>query len=164
VVKGIRQSVTKRRLFGAKRKTLRGVANYLYRNRLRMRYDEYLAKGWRIASGPVEGTCENLVKNRMERSGMRWTGTIAEAILQLGAVYLSGDFDSYWSFHIERDQQRIHPSGQWRRRSKVDTPITILVGSITRVWGQYSLGVRNSQRHGFTLYSPSGTLIIAIDH
>ena len=39
VVKGIRQSVTRRRIFGAKRKTLRGVANYLYRNRLRMRYD-----------------------------------------------------------------------------------------------------------------------------
>ena len=113
VVKGIRQSVTKRRMFGAKRKTLRGVANYLYRNRLRMRYDEYLAKGWPIASGPVEGACKNLVKDRMERSGMRWTETIAEAILQLRAVYLSCDFDSYWSFHIEKDQQRIHPPGQW---------------------------------------------------
>jgi hypothetical protein len=113
VVKGIRQSVTKRRMFGAKRKSLRGVANYLYRNRLRMRYDEYLAKGWPIASGPVEGACKNLVKDRMERSGMRWTETIAEAILQLRAVYLSGDFDSYWSFHIEKDQQRIHPPGQW---------------------------------------------------
>ena len=79
VVKGIRQSVTKRRMFGAKRKTLRGVANYLYRNRLRMRYDEYLAKGWPIASGPVEGACKNLVKDRMERSGMRWTEIIAEA-------------------------------------------------------------------------------------
>ena len=113
VVKGIRQSVTKRKMFGAKRKTLRGVANYLYRNRLRMRYDEYLAKGRPIASGPVEGACKNLVKDRMERSGMRWTETIAEAILQLRAVYLSGDFDSYWSFHIEKDQQRIHPPGQW---------------------------------------------------
>jgi hypothetical protein len=58
VVKGIRQSVTKRRLFGAKRKTLRGVAAYLHRNRLRMRYDEYLAQGWPIASGPVEGACK----------------------------------------------------------------------------------------------------------
>ena len=37
----------------------------------------------------------------------------AEAILQLRAVYLSCDFDSYWSFHIEKDQQRIHPPGQW---------------------------------------------------
>ena len=39
VVKGIRQSITKRRLCGAKRKTLCGVADYLYRNRARMRYN-----------------------------------------------------------------------------------------------------------------------------
>jgi hypothetical protein len=61
VVKGIRQSITKRRLPGPKRKTLNAVANYLYRNRTRMRYDKYLAKGWPIASGPVEGACKNLI-------------------------------------------------------------------------------------------------------
>jgi len=32
-------------LSGSKRKTLNAVANYLYRNRARMRYDEYLANG-----------------------------------------------------------------------------------------------------------------------
>jgi hypothetical protein len=93
VVKGIRQSVTKLRLRGAKRKTLLGVAGYLYRNRTRMRYDQYLAKGWPIASGPVEGACKNLIKDRMERSGMRWTEAMAEAIVKLRAIYLSGDFD-----------------------------------------------------------------------
>ncbi len=34
---------------------LHAVANYLYCNRSRMRYHEYLANGWPIASGPVEG-------------------------------------------------------------------------------------------------------------
>ena len=109
VVKGIRQSITKRRLSGPKRKTLNAVANYLYRNRTRMRYDQYLAKGWPIASGPVEGACKNLIKDRMERSGMRWTEQMAEAIVQLRAVYLSGDFDRYWQFHIDQDQRRLHP-------------------------------------------------------
>ncbi len=112
VVKGLRQSVTKRKLVGVKRKTLRAVADYLYRNRARMRYDEYLAHGWPIASGPVEGACKNLIKDRMERSGMRWTEGMAEAIVQLRAIYLSGDFDRYWSFHIDKDQQRLHP-GLW---------------------------------------------------
>ena len=112
VVKGIRQSVTKRKLLGAKRKTLCSVAGYLYRNRARMRYDEYLAQGWPIASGPVEGACKNLIKDRMERSGMRWTEAMAEAIVQLRAIYLSGDFDRYWFFHIAKDQQRLHPD-QW---------------------------------------------------
>jgi hypothetical protein len=112
VVKGIRQSVTKRGFLGAERKTLCSVADYLYRNRARMRYDEYLAKGWPIASGPVEGACKNLIKDRMERSGMRWTEEMAEAIVKLRAIYLSGDFDRYWPFHIARDQQRLHP-GYW---------------------------------------------------
>ena len=110
VVKGIRQSITKRGLSGAKGKTLAAVADYLYRNRTRMRYDEYLANGWPIASGPVEGACKNLIKDRMERSGMRWTEQMAEAIVQLRAIYLSGDFESYWQFHIEQDQKRLYPS------------------------------------------------------
>jgi hypothetical protein len=109
VVKGLRQSITKRSLSGATRKTLEGVADYLYRNRTRMRYNEYLANGWPIASGPVEGACKHLIKDRMERSGMRWTEQMAEAIVQLRAVYLSGDFDQYWQFHIEQDQRRLYP-------------------------------------------------------
>jgi hypothetical protein len=109
VVKGIRQSITKRGLSGPKAKTLNAVANYLYRNRSRMRYDEYLANGWPIASGPVEGACKNLIKDRRERSGMRWTEQMAEAIVQLRAIYLSGDFDRYWQFHIEQDQHRLYP-------------------------------------------------------
>jgi hypothetical protein len=55
---------------------------------------------------------KNLIKVRMERSGMRWTEDMAEAIVQLRAIYLSGDFDRYWSFHIEKDQHRLHP-GHW---------------------------------------------------
>ena len=113
VVQGLRQSVTKRKLYGAQGKTLSGVAAYLYRNRARMRYDQYLAQGLPIASGPVEKACKNLIKDRMERSGMRWTEAMAEAIVKLRAIYLSGHFDSYWSFHIKKDQQRLHPHGLW---------------------------------------------------
>jgi hypothetical protein len=113
VVKGLRQSATKRNLGGGKRKTLDQVANYLYRNRTRMRYHEYLAQGLPIASGPVEGACKNLIKDRMERSGMRWTERMAEAIVKLRAIYLSEDLDSYWRFHIEKDQERLHPTGLW---------------------------------------------------
>ena len=114
VVKGLRQSVTKRGLKGQKAKTLRQVAGYFYRNRSRMRYHEYLAQGLPIASGAVEGACKNLIKDRMERSGMRWTVPMAEAMVKLRATYLSDDFEQYWSFHISRDQQRLHPAGRWR--------------------------------------------------
>ena len=113
VVKGLRQTVTKRKLFGAKRKTLLSVAGYFHRNRERMRYNEYLAQGLPIATGSVEGACKNLIKDRMERSGMRWTQAMAEAVVKLRALYLSGDFDAYWDFHIREDQRRLYPPGSW---------------------------------------------------
>ena len=65
------------------------------------------ALGCPIASGPVEGACKNLIKDRMERSGMRWTPSMAEAIVKLRSLYLSGDFDDYWPFHVAQDQLQI---------------------------------------------------------
>lgn len=113
VVKGLRQSATKRGLRGAKRETIQKVTAYFYRNRRRMRYDEYLRDGLPIASGAVEGACKNLIKDRMERSGMRWTLETAEAMVKLRATYLSGDLKEYWQFHMEKDQARLHPAGAW---------------------------------------------------
>ena len=49
------------------------------RNRPYMRYDEYLAHGWPIGMGAVEGAYEHVVKDRMEPSGMRWTQAGAQA-------------------------------------------------------------------------------------
>ena len=42
-----------------------------------------------IAIGPVGGACKNLIKERMDRSGIRWTHDIAEAIVKLRSLYLS---------------------------------------------------------------------------
>jgi hypothetical protein len=115
VVKGLRQMVTKRNLRGQKRGRVLGVAAYYYRNRPRMRYDLYLQKGYPIASGSVEGACKNLVKDRMERSGMRWTPPMAEAVLRLRAVYLSDHFEEYWRYHVDEDQKRLYQSTKWRK-------------------------------------------------
>lgn len=114
VVKGLRQMATKRQLKGQKQKTVSEVTAYYYRNRARMRYDFYLRNGYPIASGSVEGACKNLVKDRMERSGMRWTLPMAEAVLQLRAVYLSEHFDEYWPYHVDEDQKRLYQSTKWR--------------------------------------------------
>lgn len=114
VVKGLRQIVTKRELKGEKRKKLLDAADYYYRNRSRMRYKDYLDQGLPIASGSVEGACKNLIKDRMERSGMRWTSRMAEAMVKMRATYLSGDFDEYWNYHVIQEQKRLYPKGDWR--------------------------------------------------
>ena len=113
VIKGMRQSATKRSLTGQKQQTIKRVANYLRRNRRYMRYDEYLRQGLPIASGCVEGACKNLIKDRMERSGMRWSLAGAEAMIRLRSLYLSGDLDDYWDFHLEQEHRRLYPPGHW---------------------------------------------------
>jgi hypothetical protein len=55
VIGGLRQTLTKRKLKGSRRKTVREVISYFDRNRCRMRYDEYLAAGYPIGSGVIEG-------------------------------------------------------------------------------------------------------------
>lgn len=114
VIKGMRQSATKRNLRGKKRETIEKAAMYLYRNRPRMRYHQYLAQGLPIASGAVEGACKNLVKDRMERSGMRWTVQGAEAVLKLRALKLSRHLQEYWKFHIQQNHQLLYGSRLWR--------------------------------------------------
>ena len=113
VVKGIGQKATKSGIKGAKRKIIDDALAYLYANRDRMRYDRYLAEGLPIASGAVEGACKNLVKDRMERSGMRWKLPTAEAVLRMRAIYLSDDFDEYWAFHIRQEQARLRGNKTW---------------------------------------------------
>lgn len=115
VIKGIRCSATKRGHRGNQRALIDAVAFYLRRNRERMRYDEYLRQGLPIASGSVEGACKHVIKDRMERSGMRWTIEGAEALLKMRALYLSGDFDDYWTFHMEQERARLYPEKRWRR-------------------------------------------------
>lgn len=114
VVKGMTQSATKRGLRAHERKAVDEAARYMLRNKKFMKYHEYLRAGLPIASGAVEGACKNLVKDRMERSGMRWTIDGAEAVLKLRAICLSGDFEEYWDFHLKQEQERRYPIERWR--------------------------------------------------
>jgi hypothetical protein len=108
VVSGMRQSATEKELTTEQQEPIEKAANYFTKNFDFMRYDEYLRAGFPIASGPVEGACKNLINDRMERSGMRWTEDSAEAMVKLRALHVNGDLDEYWRFHIEQDQRRIN--------------------------------------------------------
>jgi hypothetical protein len=108
VVRGLRYQSTQRGLTGSKRKTVRDAAEYFQRNRGRMKYDEYLARGYPIGSGVVEGACRHLVKDRMERTGMRWTPSGAQAMLDLRATYLNGDWNAFWEYHVDHEDQRLY--------------------------------------------------------
>ncbi len=84
------------------------TANYFARNLEYMAYDTYLANGWPIASGVIEGACRHFVKDRFELSGMRWEQSGAENLLRLRAVAENGDWDGYHLFRRQQRHQRLY--------------------------------------------------------
>jgi len=109
VIGGLRQMATKQGLRGAKLKQLQSAAGYLHNNRRFMRYDKYLAAGYPIGSGVAEGACRHLVKDRMERTGMRWRVPSAQAMLDLRAVHASDMWERFQSYRIEAESRRLYP-------------------------------------------------------
>jgi hypothetical protein len=109
VVAGLRQMATKRGLKGKGREEIATVCGYLEKHADRMRYDEYLAAGYPIATGVIEGACRHLVKDRMERSGMRWRLAGAQPMLHVRAVYQSSYWDQFHQNRVAREQGKLHP-------------------------------------------------------
>lgn len=98
VVRGLKRLAAKNKLNSVKKKSLARICGYLYKNRHRMRYDEYWSKGYPIASGVIEGACRHLVKDRLECAGMHWTLTGAQAMLDVGSVHIGGQWLAFQQF------------------------------------------------------------------
>jgi hypothetical protein len=106
VAAAIRRSATKRNLAKGTRKGIDDCARYLLQRRSMLRYADYLAAGFPIASGVIEGACRHLIVDRMDITGARWGVAGAEAILKLRSLKSSGDFDDYWRFHEQKHHER----------------------------------------------------------
>ena len=65
------------------RKPVDKCADYLVKYAPYLHYDRYLAAGYPIATGVIEGACRHLVRDRMELTGARWRLVGAEAVLKL---------------------------------------------------------------------------------
>ena len=109
VIRGLKRMGTTNGVRGNKRTSLRKICGYFEKNRHRMRYDHYLACGYPIASGVIEGACRHVVKDRLERTGMNWTIPGAEAMLELRCIYLTEQWDTFNEFRIARETQRLYP-------------------------------------------------------
>jgi hypothetical protein len=125
VVHGLRYLGTVRELKSANRTRLRKACDFLKANEYRMRYDEYLKAGYPIATGVIEGACRHVIKDRMERAGMRWQVPGAQAMLQLRAVSASGDWELFQRFRVDSENQRLYPNKQ--AFQYIDWPFTLAV-------------------------------------
>ena len=110
VAAGIRRSATRHGLSMKDRKAADKCASYLKNNRAYLGYAKALRRGFPIATGVIEGACRYLVKDRMDRTGARWSLAGAEAVLRLRALVTNGDFDEYWRFHLIQEHERNHRS------------------------------------------------------
>lgn len=117
VIGGLRQMGTKHGLRDHRLAKLTTICNYLSKNLARMRYDEYLAAGYPIASGVIEGACRYVVKDRMERAGMRWTVDGAQAMLALRTTFVNGQWKEFQKRRIRRERQRLYPQTKWLKQA-----------------------------------------------
>ena len=117
VIGGFKQMLAKdkkrrkaqRKFNATQRKMLNRVIGYFDRKKTFMRYDDYLAKGYPIGSGVVEGACGHLVKDRMEGSGMRWSVPGAQSMLDLRCVYLNEDWQDFHDYRIKERVRTMYP-------------------------------------------------------
>ena len=108
VIGGLRQMAE--RLATAKRNRLRALCAFLEKNKHRMRYDEYLQIGCPIATGVIEGACRHVIKDRMERAGMRWKVPGAQAMLNLRTIHNNGDWCDFQEFRIALENECLYPN------------------------------------------------------
>jgi hypothetical protein len=110
VATGIRRRATRFGYTGKERGGADTCATYLDNKRDFLDYPSFLTAGRPIASGLIEGACRWLVKDRMEVTGARWGLDGAEAVLKLRALAGNGDFDDYFTYHLQQEKRRNHDS------------------------------------------------------
>jgi len=108
VAAAIRRKATRLRLDPSARANADRCSDYLLAKAAYLRYDQALARGWPIATGVIEGAVRHLVKDRLDLTGSRWGLKGAEAVLKLRALRTNGDFDEYFTFHLDKERQRVH--------------------------------------------------------
>jgi len=107
----------------SRRQQLTKICNYLRRHQSPMHYDEYLAAGYPIASGVVEGACRHVVKDRMERAGMHWTIPGAQALLRLRCVAINGEWEAFMRYRIQQETARLYPHAELVEQAEWPLPL-----------------------------------------
>jgi hypothetical protein len=103
VVADLERAVEKGNLTKAAAQTVRRTANYFSNHKHKMKYPEYLQKGYPVSSALVEAACGHLVKDRMELSGMRWSHDGAQNILNIRALKQNGDLTGFFDWVIKNE-------------------------------------------------------------
>jgi hypothetical protein len=108
VIEDLKNRQALEKLSKSKNEQLKKVIKYLDNHKEYMNYHRYLANGYPIATGVVESACGHLVKDRMEKSGARWSISGAESVLRLRSIYANNDWNEYLKFHRIKEHERLY--------------------------------------------------------
>ena len=110
VIDSMAERLSQAKLLPWRQKPVEAAIRYFTNHADFMHYDQYLARGWPIASGVIEGACKHVIRDRLDRSGMKWARPGAHAMLQLRTVRINDDWDAYQRFHRQQEHLRLYGS------------------------------------------------------
>jgi hypothetical protein len=88
---------SRRSMPAARQKLFQQAYQYLRTRTSHMQYAEFRRQGLPIGSGITEAACKTVFTQRLKLSGMRWSGTGAQTILNLRVVLLTGLWTKVYS-------------------------------------------------------------------
>ena len=104
----ILREINKNALNSTKQKHLNSVYRYFTKNRERMKYGDYLAAGYPIGSGVIEGACKHVIGDRMCGTGMTWETDGAQPMLDLRVTKLNNQWGDFIKYRIRAEQKQLY--------------------------------------------------------
>ena len=81
----------------SRRKKADQLLHYVAQRKDMIVYDQFIAKGWDIGTGPMESMCKATTR-RIKGPGMRWDADNAESLMAIESLYQSNLWDTWWEY------------------------------------------------------------------
>ena len=104
VAKSIDYYAGKLKLSATSKDKLKTESKYFKNNQRLMNYHDFIERQLPIGSGPVEAACKTLVKQRLCKTGAKWSKDGAQDILTLRSKVKADRWNAYWKGFMTVEQ------------------------------------------------------------
>jgi hypothetical protein len=101
ILLSIKNFRTRHTLSAKRSEELKTQITFFRKNQRLMNYARFIVRGLPIGSGPIEAAAKTIVKQRMCRSGMRWSREKGQYVLTIKAYVQSGVWDKAWNHYTQ---------------------------------------------------------------
>jgi len=105
-IASLKQTMTKKKPRSTR--LIEKAIKYMNSHRHLMGYPQAIRLGAPIASGAVEGACNHLLNDRLNKSGMRWGLEGGQAVIDLRAMHISGVLSEHHEWSVKREAKELH--------------------------------------------------------